>query len=287
MTKVLICDIDNTLYDFVGFFAPSFRAMIHALSRELNVPEDDLIEEYRKIYQDAGSLEYRFSTQRLPFLLSLSDGDERRRLEQLAEVVFSRIRRKYFKPYPSVKNALESMKQGGVHLVVCTNAPSYLGIRRLYQLGLLKYFERVLTWSGFSQEGEAEINKERELLSWFEARGGAVHLFNDDQVKPSPAMFAAVRAIYGPSAEYFAVGDSIKKDLIPAAREIGATTVWAEYGSLVDPGDVATLDRIVPWSDAQKSLHYDNRSSIEPSFTIKRFDQILDVLGIPRQLELI
>lgn len=285
--KVLICDIDNTLYDFVGFFAPSFRAMIHALSRELMVDEEVLIEEYRKIYQDAGSLEYRFSTQKIPFLSSMNDADERQRLEKLAAIVFGRVRRKYFKPYSSVEHALESMKQAGIHLVVCTNAPGYLGLRRLYQLGLLKHFEHVFTWTGFSQEGEVEVQKEKSLNNWFSAHGGTVHTFNDDNVKPSPAMFAAVKAIYGPSAEYYAVGDSIKKDLTPAALEIGATTVWAKYGTLVDAADVATLDKIVPWSDAQKNLHYDNSSVADPLFTINRFDEILDVIGVPRQLELI
>ena len=48
---VLLADIDNTLYDWPSFFAPSFRAMIHALSRELDVSEDQLYDESKAAQQ--------------------------------------------------------------------------------------------------------------------------------------------------------------------------------------------------------------------------------------------
>ena len=63
--KLLITDLDNTLYNFIDFYAPAFRGMLHALSKKLNIDEDILKEEYRKVYSIRGSLEYAFSIQEI------------------------------------------------------------------------------------------------------------------------------------------------------------------------------------------------------------------------------
>lgn len=285
--KVLICDIDNTLYDFVGFFAPSFRAMIHALSREMDLSEDTLIKDYKQVYQDAGSLEYRFSTQNLPLVKGINNNEDRRRLQELAEIVFGRVRRKRLRPYGGVRSTIKAAKSESVQLVVCTNAPSYLALRRLYQLGLLSDFSHVLAWSGFEQEGEGEKRKERELISWFQGKGGHVHTFEEDRTKPCGTMFQTIKELYGPQCDFFAIGDSIQKDLLPAHRELAATTIWAKYGTQINPLDVATLDQIVPWSDAQKQTHYENEIDFSPDYVVEQFDELLDILNVPVQLPLI
>ena len=38
----IILDLDNTLYNWIDLFCPSFRGMRHVYLRELNIPEDSI-----------------------------------------------------------------------------------------------------------------------------------------------------------------------------------------------------------------------------------------------------
>ncbi len=65
ITKALIADIDNTLFDWPAFFAPSFRAMVHALEKRLDLSYAQLESEFKRVYSEKDSLEYSFSIQEL------------------------------------------------------------------------------------------------------------------------------------------------------------------------------------------------------------------------------
>ncbi len=58
MKTLLITDLDNTLYNWVDYFAPSFRGMAKALSREMGVSLDGLFEDFKEVFSRRGSLEY-------------------------------------------------------------------------------------------------------------------------------------------------------------------------------------------------------------------------------------
>lgn len=68
--KLLITDLDNTLYDWVSFYSQSFSAMAEELSKEINVPLDILLSEYKVIHQRFGNSEKPFATLELPSVIS-------------------------------------------------------------------------------------------------------------------------------------------------------------------------------------------------------------------------
>ena len=67
--KLLITDLDNTLYDWVSFYSQSFSAMAEELSKEINVPLDILLSEYKVIHQRFGNSEKPFATLELPSVI--------------------------------------------------------------------------------------------------------------------------------------------------------------------------------------------------------------------------
>ena len=67
--KLLITELDNTLYDWVSFYSQSFSAMAEELSKEINVPLDILLSEYKVVHQKFGNSEKPFATLELPFLI--------------------------------------------------------------------------------------------------------------------------------------------------------------------------------------------------------------------------
>ena len=72
-TVVLITDVDNTLYDFIDFFAPAFRGMIHVMANTLDIEEVKLHEEFRDVFRQLGTLDYQYL---IRYLKSTSEFDD-------------------------------------------------------------------------------------------------------------------------------------------------------------------------------------------------------------------
>lgn len=70
MKKLLITDLDDTLYDWIGFFIPSFYAMVDKVSSITGLPKQELLKEYKKLHQFYGSVEYPFVTLKLPSIIN-------------------------------------------------------------------------------------------------------------------------------------------------------------------------------------------------------------------------
>jgi FMN phosphatase YigB (HAD superfamily) len=49
--KLLICDLDNTLYDWVAYFVPSFYAMVDKVVELLGCDRERLLDDFRKVHQ--------------------------------------------------------------------------------------------------------------------------------------------------------------------------------------------------------------------------------------------
>ena len=100
MKVLIITDLDNTLYNWVDYFAPSFRGMVHALSKKSGVEEDLLIQEFRHVYNRHRSIEYSFSVQELNVFKDKSS-EEIQELIKTAKGAFSRVRGKKLELYRS------------------------------------------------------------------------------------------------------------------------------------------------------------------------------------------
>ena len=57
MIKLIITDLDDTLYSWIGFYIPAFYEMAEELSSLLGVPVDKIIGEFQEIHRKAGSVE--------------------------------------------------------------------------------------------------------------------------------------------------------------------------------------------------------------------------------------
>lgn len=282
--NILVTDLDNTLYDFISFFGPSFRGMVHALSRRLGVQEELLFDQYRDVYSRFGTVEYRESTQNLTVLQALPEA-EQSEVVRLAYTVFGQTRKRNLALYPGVKETLTDLKNSSYKVVACTNAPIYHALRRIEQLGLSSHFDAVIGWNRPMQESPAEVQREMKLRSRYATRTTTIVDVAEAELKPSKAMFKYVVDMYPNADRYFAVGDSISKDLLPAS-ELGFQTVWAEYGTHLNAKDLETVNSVVPWSDKQLSVHYQKADGFKPTCTVQSFSELTDVANIPKQIQM-
>ena len=84
MIKLLVTDLDDTLYSWIGFFIPAFYGMLDELSLILSVSKSDLLDEYQHVHQEKGSVEYPFATLYLPSVKAAYPGKTSCRIHGLS-----------------------------------------------------------------------------------------------------------------------------------------------------------------------------------------------------------
>lgn len=281
-SPVLLLDIDNTLYDWPAFFAPSFRAMLHVISRNLGIPEETLYSECKDVFSRMRSLEYAFLIQELPSVRDL-DTDRVRRLIELGRGAFKRVQKVRLQPYPGVSETLQWFDQQQVPVVGVTNSPMYRAQQRLSELHLDTLFSGLVAWEGF-EGNAADPRTEGFVTRGRERQRSRIQrrvLVPEADCKPNPRHYAiALESFSSDPKVAWAVGDSLAKDLAPAA-DLGIHTVWARYGSGYDPDDknMATLLRITHWNDQRIETTYTS-TDFRPEHTIDRFSQLRDIVPV-------
>jgi phosphoglycolate phosphatase len=279
--EVLLLDLDNTLYDWVAFYAGSLWAMISALSERLGIDTEELTDQFRHLYEREGSVEYAFVVQQLDATREMPSEDVEELID-LAQQTFALARRRFLRPYAGVPETLEAAKGAGIAVVGVTNAPLFQAHRRLCQLGLLEYFDALAAWEGFhipADDPYLDTIRRRSARGEYEPRIPYVNGFERQALKPGSAMFKwALAKLGAPAQRSLAVGDSIEKDLAPA-QALGAAGAWCAYGASPAPADFETLLKVTPWKAEEIRRTYAAGAG-EGYATLDRFEDVLDLLEI-------
>jgi FMN phosphatase YigB (HAD superfamily) len=274
-TSVILTDLDNTIYNWVDFFAPSFRAMLHAVAAQVDLPEDQLTNEFREIFTRYGSVEYPYSIQKLRVCQGMA-ADNVSRLVHVGRVAFGKTKRKRLEPYPGVEETLLWAKRNDIPVIAVSNAPWYIAWRRIWSLGLKGLFAGIAAAPGFDTDDEDEFAEPARLrqtgfvpkLKWE---------LSPESLKPSPLMYEMImRDLHLQPTQMWVVGDSLMKDIRPALA-VGASGVWARYGSAYDERNFSTLLGITHWSKGQTKEAY-NDKEIVPTVTIDSFDELIRIV---------
>jgi FMN phosphatase YigB (HAD superfamily) len=275
-TRLLITDVDNTLYDWVDYFAPAFRSMVHLLSRELGVPEAVLVGQFRSLYEEMGTSEYPFAVQRLPALRGASP-DEVTRLASWSRTAFSRSRIRSLRPYEGVRETLEWLVNQGVAVAAVTSSPSHVVISKLRALGLSGSISLVIAWEGFQvpdDETALALLGERTRQPNF----ATVLTLSRGELKPAEAPYRlAMRYTHAQPRETAIIGDSLFSDVEPALRT-GSRALWARYGHSFSEKNRRTIEDITPGGRSAVSRAYSDGPTPEGVTEVWRFADLVDLL---------
>ncbi len=196
--KAIIFDLDNTLIDFMKMKRESVRSAMKAMIKVgLQVNET---EGYNKLMITYVRLGIESQNAFQEFLKSeIGRIDER----MLAAAINAYLKTKnnFLKPYPSVKPTLRELKKMEIKLVIVTDAPKVKAYQRLLAMNIEKYFDFVVGFEDTGKKKKTEIPFKTAI----------------EKLKLNPG-------------EIMAIGDSIKRDVIPA-RKLDIISVFAKYGS--------------------------------------------------------
>jgi phosphoglycolate phosphatase len=245
---LIICDLDNTLYDWYGYFVPSIYALISAASGLLRCEPAALMDDLRQVHQVHHDSEH-------PFAL-LETNIVRRRFPHASPAdlfkelnpafhAFNKSRKENLRLFDGVLDTLRTLRSRGIRVVAHTESKLYGAVDRVNRLGLEPLLDKIYCRQE-THSNHPTLSKGDVWLkdfNWWKV----VRLPLSD-VKPNPRI---VRDISGTEAvavdKIMYVGDSFARDVL-MAKQAGVFAVWAEYGARPQPAMYEKLVRISHWT---------------------------------------
>ncbi|MFT3698263.1 MAG: HAD family hydrolase [Kofleriaceae bacterium] len=272
--RLLVTDLDNTLYDWVTFFATSFMEMVEAATRILAADKEKLLDDLRLVHRKYHNSEHPFALLETDTVRStLVGATPEQCADRLNEAfhAFNSARKRTLRLYPSVLETLTELSAQGVRIVAHTEATVTNAQFRLSKLGIAKFIDRLYA---LEHVGEHPRAAGAEIVAGVKN----VRLIRHDERKPDPRVLRDIsRDTQTPLNEILYVGDSIVRD-IGMAKEAGAWAAWAKYGTEFAPEHWRTLVRVTHWTSediARSETDKRRLGNAHPDQVLDTFSDIL------------
>jgi phosphoglycolate phosphatase len=247
-SRLLVCDLDNTLYDWVSYFVASFNAMVDAAVEVMGCDREQLLDDLRDVHQRHHDSEHPFALLETETVRMRYEGlTVREMAEELnpAFHAFNSMRIKTLELNPGVREGLDTLKRSGVRLVAHTESKLYGAYDRLHRLDILRYFQKI-----YCRERPRSVHPDHaKSVAWISRIPmDKVKELAHHQRKPDPDVLREICSAEGvlpASAAY--VGDSIARDVLMAKRA-RVFAIWAAYGARHDRRVYADLVRVTHWT---------------------------------------
>jgi phosphoglycolate phosphatase len=276
--RAVVTDLDNTLYPWVDYIVPSLEAMVASLEATTGLPRIRIVQSLKAVYTKHESNEYPFAIQESDIFQPYEgDFDSFNKLVvDPARRAFKEARERYLRPYPGVPEALAAIRKRGLVIVALTDAPRNAAELRLKWLGMDRLLDALYTLPGYAlPENVDPAIRRRQALGHYRSATRVCELPREAE-KPSPEGLRRILADFGLSPrEVLYVGDNVLKDM-PIAKELGATGVWAEYGTYVSNEYRERLAIIS--AKAVTRRHVAEEGPARWPLSISSFGQVLEVL---------
>jgi FMN phosphatase YigB (HAD superfamily) len=282
--QLLVCDLDNTLYDWVAYFVPSFYAMVDAAVDIMGCDREELLDDLRTVHQTHADSEHPFALLETQMVrkhyAGLSLQDTANELDG-AFYAFNSMRKRMLRLNPGVQETLTTLREKRVVLVAHTESKLFSAYDRLSRLGILGYFRQI-----YCRERSRSVHPNEATSSkWLERIPmQIVTELPRSEVKPDPLVLKKICSLEGVSTHDTAyVGDSVARDVL-MARRANVYSIWAKYGTLHDPALYDALVRVSHWTktDVARERQFNAEAEMEkPDFTASTsFAEIPSAIGI-------
>lgn len=268
--KVLITDLDNTLFDWVELWVRCFSAMLDEIVTISGVSREQLLPEIRTVHQRHGTSEYSFLIEELPSLQRFLAG--RNALEVFSQAIdsFRAKRKEYLVLYPGVSEVMNELKNNGVLIIGYTESMAFYSNYRVRHLGLDGVFDYI-----FCPEDHIVPENIEEIRRYpaenYELKLTRQHYTPKGSKKPDVDVLQWIVSDLELTAdECVYVGDSLMKD-IAMANDCGIDSVWAKYGVAHRREEYRLLQDVTHWTSAEveREQRISAREDVFPRYTLE------------------
>lgn len=256
--KLLITDLDHTLWDWAGYIVPSLKVMVDSVEKTTGYPRPFITAALRKVYGRYQTTEYAFTLQQSAIWTRWrkQHGDNLDRfLENVvtpAALVYATERKKRFHLYPGVKETLEKLRRNGVKIVALSDAPRFPAEQRLKRAGIDGLFDALFCLKSYpipksgGRHRVAPFIVAKEQSGHYRSQVGKVVELPPSWEKPDPrGLRRILKAFEVKPREAILVGDSLRKDGA-VAHAVGVPFYWARYGTEIPAKTLEELSLYTP-----------------------------------------
>lgn len=231
--ELVITDLDNTLYDWVGWFSRGLARLVSATAQRVGVGTDAVLDELRDEHVRRGTVEDVDAVLELPLVRAAFGAPEHARVA-LAEVMAQAAAARSVAPplYPGVRATLVRLRNRGVLIVGHTEAPAAAAVARIRALRLHR---------------ELSVLYARMRTQGVDSEAPPIRVLDPAHRKPDPEAVLEICADTGvPPDRTLYVGDNLARD-VGMARRAGAYAAWASYGTRHAGEHWDMLKRVSHW----------------------------------------
>lgn len=288
--RLLVCDLDNTLYDWFAFFVPSFYAMVDKTVEVTKCDREILLDDFRAVHQRHHDSEHPFSLLETDTIQRLFPNSTNRQIAEALDSAFHAYnskRKENLKLHRGVKRTLEILERSDIKLVAHTESKLYPVVDRLRRFDLARYFSRIYCRERSLSDHPFPENSARWLEDFPMEK---IVELSKHQSKPSIDVLLEICSKEGfEPREAAYIGDSMARDIL-MAKGAGVFAIWAAYGADHDPDQYARLVRITHWTkeDVDREVELKEAArKVAPDFVAEdSFADILQVIAINEPTEI-
>jgi phosphoglycolate phosphatase-like HAD superfamily hydrolase len=227
---VLVTDMDNTLFDWLGMWQAAFGAMLEHLIADSGVPRATLEAEFFAIHQRHGTTEYAFAIQELPSLRARHALDAEALPGRYAGAIdaYRVMRRRTLALYPGVRETLRAVRAAGALVIAYTESRAYYADYRVRTLELDGALDFLYSLPDHAlPEGVTASQIRRYPPEHYRLRSTVPRHTREGAWKPDASVLRDILSDVGAEpAEAVYVGDSLVKD-VAMAQAAGVVDVFA------------------------------------------------------------
>lgn len=283
--RILITDLDNTLWDWFEAWYQSFSALLNGLDTITGIDRALLEAQIRCVHQQRGTTEYSNLIREVPALVEFSEGRDPFVVFDEALHAQSSARRRATRLYPGANEVLRELKARGVRIVAYTESGAYWTEWRIRHTGLDGIID--VLYSSPDHDVAAGITpadlRTGRYRGTYGLRETAHRQVPLGVLKPNIHVLSTILREQGsaPSQATY-LGDSLMKD-IAMAQAAGVLDVHAAYGQVQHQDEYDLLRRVTHWTDSdvekERELAQPQNDVVPTIVCHEDIAEILPILG--------
>jgi phosphoglycolate phosphatase len=279
LRRLLITDVDNTLFDWQLVWYEAFSAMIRKVLQISGVDEYELYAQCSAIHQKYGTSEYSHLLEELPCLQHRYGS---RILETMQPAIddFRAARRAHLKLYPTVEDTLRELAGRGIVVAAFTESKAFYTSYRFRKFGLDGPVAYLYSPPDHDLPVADVASIRRYPADTYQLKITQHRFTPEGETKPNPDILLSIINDLGfAPGEAVYVGDNLLKD-VWMAQEANVVDVYAEYGAAQHRPEYELLRKVTHWTPEMVERE---RAALKPGHIIpthtlnESFSQILSL----------
>jgi len=241
--SLVITDLDNTLYDWVGTWHKWFIEMIQYLKDKTGSSGDIIEIEFAKLHKRFQTVEFNYSLEEIePSISALSPHSTKEIYEEINKLYLD-ANLNFISLYSDVSHTLSKIKNMGALVIGFTESPKPFSLFRVKALKLDKFFDSI-----YGPDIYFNSRIPIPLISSdYDTSNIVFNKIPSGISKPNHTILDSILKDFNTShTQAIYIGDSLIRD-VSMAKSASVIDVWAKYGDSTNRPEYDILRRVSHW----------------------------------------